>query len=207
MIYTRGNRRDFDRMAAAGNVGWNFENILPFYQKFERSVVEPIDDTDSFGKDGLLQIEEARFRLILVSISAVTVWIFKLFSPFEQNANCNGFRGIGHAPELFECELQQWRSNWRFLFALIDEKWMASNGSQGISVACSQSTEFAHIAALLGHSIAVQYERRSSESYSVRSQSARTYCEGAQGSDSGGWSIRKPKIAYAVGNWSRTTFK
>lgn len=62
LIYTRGNRRDFDRIAAAGNPGWNFDSILPLYQKFERSMVEPMDDTDSFGKTGLLQIEEARFR-------------------------------------------------------------------------------------------------------------------------------------------------
>lgn len=62
MIYTRGNRRDFDRIAAAGNPGWNFDSVLPFFQKFERSLVESIDETDSFGKSGLLQIEDARFR-------------------------------------------------------------------------------------------------------------------------------------------------
>ncbi|XP_055314160.1 glucose dehydrogenase [FAD, quinone]-like isoform X2 [Sitodiplosis mosellana] len=62
MIYTRGNKRDFDRIAAAGNPGWSFDHILPLYQKIERSLVEPMDDTDSFGKTGLLQIEEARFR-------------------------------------------------------------------------------------------------------------------------------------------------
>lgn len=64
MIYTRGNRRDFDRIAAAGNPGWGFDSILPFYQKFEKSIVESIDDTDSFGKNGQLQIEEARFRQV-----------------------------------------------------------------------------------------------------------------------------------------------
>lgn len=63
-IYTRGNRRDFDRISAAGNPGWNFENILPFYQKLEKSIVKAIDDTDSFGKMGLLQIEESKFKLI-----------------------------------------------------------------------------------------------------------------------------------------------
>lgn len=61
-IYTRGNRRDFDRIAAAGNPGWAFDDILKYYQKFEKSVVQPMDDTDSFGKTGLLQIEEAQFR-------------------------------------------------------------------------------------------------------------------------------------------------
>lgn len=62
LIYTRGNRRDFDRIAAAGNLGWDYESILPYFQKFEKSIVQPIDDSDSFGKSGLLQIEEARFK-------------------------------------------------------------------------------------------------------------------------------------------------
>lgn len=62
MIYTRGNRRDFDKWAAAGNIGWDYDSILPFFQKFEKSIVAPIDDTDTFGKSGLLQIEDARFR-------------------------------------------------------------------------------------------------------------------------------------------------
>lgn len=62
MIYTRGNRRDYDQIAAAGNPGWNFQNVLPYFQKFEKSIVQPIDDTDSFGTNGQLNIEEARFR-------------------------------------------------------------------------------------------------------------------------------------------------
>lgn len=62
MIYTRGNRRDFDRIASAGNPGWNYDNILPYFKKLEKSIVQPIDDTDSFGLNGLLNIEEARFR-------------------------------------------------------------------------------------------------------------------------------------------------
>lgn len=62
MIYTRGNRRDFDKLAAAGNRGWDFESVLPFFQKFEKSIVPQMDDKDSFGRSGLLQIEEARFK-------------------------------------------------------------------------------------------------------------------------------------------------
>lgn len=64
LIYTRGNSRDFDRISEAGNPGWDFKNILPLYQKLEKSLVEAIDETDSFGKAGLLQIEEAHFRQV-----------------------------------------------------------------------------------------------------------------------------------------------
>lgn len=35
MIYVRGNERDFDRWAAAGNSGWDFENVLPYFKKSE----------------------------------------------------------------------------------------------------------------------------------------------------------------------------
>lgn len=62
MIYTRGNRRDFDKIAAAGNPGWSYESVLPFFQKFEKSVVTSMDENDSFGRSGLLQVEDAQFR-------------------------------------------------------------------------------------------------------------------------------------------------
>lgn len=62
LIYTRGNRRDFQKIAAAGNHGWDYDSVLPYFQKIEKSIVPPIDSSDSFGESGLLQIEEAHFR-------------------------------------------------------------------------------------------------------------------------------------------------
>ncbi|MFZ1413078.1 MAG: GMC family oxidoreductase N-terminal domain-containing protein [Defluviicoccus sp.] len=35
MIYIRGNRRDFDAWAAAGNTGWSYEEVLPLFKKSE----------------------------------------------------------------------------------------------------------------------------------------------------------------------------
>lgn len=62
MIYTRGNRRDFDRWAEAGNIGWSYKDVLPYFQKFEKSMLKTQFVDDTFGKTGLLQIEDPPFK-------------------------------------------------------------------------------------------------------------------------------------------------
>ncbi|XP_014293282.1 glucose dehydrogenase [FAD, quinone] [Halyomorpha halys] len=35
MLYIRANRRDFDNMAAIGNIGWAYDDVVPYYLKSE----------------------------------------------------------------------------------------------------------------------------------------------------------------------------
>ncbi len=67
MLYQRGHRKDFDDWAAAGNAGWSYDEILPYFLKSEK--VDPLLDgieTDYHGKEGYLNVQNARYKTPLV---------------------------------------------------------------------------------------------------------------------------------------------
>jgi len=58
MIYVRGQASDFDAWAQAGNEGWSYADVLPYFKKLER---HPLGDTEHHsgsGKVGITQMKK-----------------------------------------------------------------------------------------------------------------------------------------------------
>jgi len=55
MIYTRGHPTDYDDWAAAGNPGWSFREVLPYFRRSEHNV--EFGDSPYHGKDGELNVQ------------------------------------------------------------------------------------------------------------------------------------------------------
>lgn len=61
MIYTRGNRRDYDNWSALGNPGWDYKNVSHYFRKLENSLIP--NATPGFaGKNGPLTISYVKWR-------------------------------------------------------------------------------------------------------------------------------------------------
>lgn len=72
MMYLRGNKVDFDEWFKLGNIGWDYENILPYFKKSEANhnpsfvaykngkyhSAEGPQNIDSFSADGLEHIKQ-----------------------------------------------------------------------------------------------------------------------------------------------------
>ncbi|XP_055629904.1 glucose dehydrogenase [FAD, quinone]-like [Toxorhynchites rutilus septentrionalis] len=62
VIYTRGNKRDYDSWARAGNPGWSWDEMLPYFKKVERANIRDFGDNGFHGKSGRLSVEDCPFR-------------------------------------------------------------------------------------------------------------------------------------------------
>ena len=61
MLYVRGQARDFDDWAKAGNTGWSFADILPYFKKSVQSHLEPGNiDHDFHGRTGEMHVSAPR---------------------------------------------------------------------------------------------------------------------------------------------------
>ncbi|XP_046684809.1 glucose dehydrogenase [FAD, quinone]-like isoform X2 [Homalodisca vitripennis] len=61
LSYVRGNPKDYDSWAAAGNEGWSYENVLPYFRKSEdlraQEILATKDVGNYHGTGGFLQVE------------------------------------------------------------------------------------------------------------------------------------------------------
>ncbi len=69
LISIRGQREDYDRWSAAGNAGWSYADVLPYFKRLEHA---PFGDPAFHGRDGPLWCSPiaARHELIEAVIAA-----------------------------------------------------------------------------------------------------------------------------------------
>ncbi|KAL5240755.1 hypothetical protein ACI65C_008165 [Semiaphis heraclei] len=67
MVYVRGNRRDYDQWAAAGNPGWAYEDVLPYFLKSEDNRNPYLARTKYHARGGYLTVSEAPWRTPLAT--------------------------------------------------------------------------------------------------------------------------------------------
>lgn len=61
IYYVRANKQDYDEWAAAGNKGWSYEEVLPYFKKSE-NFSETLSDTSQIyhSKEGYLYVEQSQ---------------------------------------------------------------------------------------------------------------------------------------------------
>ncbi|XP_045494973.1 glucose dehydrogenase [FAD, quinone]-like [Colias croceus] len=66
MFYSRGRPQDWDKIAADGNHGWSYNEVLQYFKKSERSELKKYKNQPYRGRDGDLTVENVPFRTGLV---------------------------------------------------------------------------------------------------------------------------------------------
>lgn len=62
MMYTRGNKRDYDAWEAAGNDGWGWDDVLPYFLKSEGNRNATLVATGLHNDSGPLPIEDLTYK-------------------------------------------------------------------------------------------------------------------------------------------------
>ncbi|CAB3220582.1 unnamed protein product [Arctia plantaginis] len=62
MIYSRGLQNDWDRIAAAGNYGWSYNDVMQYFIKSERANLKGLQNSSWHGRNGELSVEDIPFR-------------------------------------------------------------------------------------------------------------------------------------------------
>ncbi|XP_014475860.1 PREDICTED: glucose dehydrogenase [FAD, quinone]-like [Dinoponera quadriceps] len=61
MIYSRGNKRDYDFWASLGNTGWDYKSVLPYFKLSEDARAEDLHDSPYHQRGGYLTVEHFKY--------------------------------------------------------------------------------------------------------------------------------------------------
>ncbi|MFY9811524.1 GMC family oxidoreductase [Aquabacterium sp.] len=90
MVYTRGNRRDYDHWSSLGNPGWNWDEVLPYFKRSENNTrgANPVR-----GAGGPLTVSDPAVRhpTVLDFIEAAR----RNGIPVIDDLSCAGEEGVG----------------------------------------------------------------------------------------------------------------
>jgi len=62
MVYTRGNRRDYDLWEELGNKGWGYDSVLPYFLKSEDIGIPELMHSPYHSSGGYLNVQEAPWK-------------------------------------------------------------------------------------------------------------------------------------------------
>jgi choline dehydrogenase len=91
MLYLRGHRLDFDTWAQQGNVGWGYDDLLPYFRRSERNASIR---SDYHGQSGPLTVSDMPSRHPLAAVFAQAAT--ELGIPFRSGLNGAELDGVGY---------------------------------------------------------------------------------------------------------------
>lgn len=62
MVYNRGHADDYNRWAEAGNTGWSYREVLPYFRKTERIGIEEFKTSKYRGKKGYVDVQHPGYH-------------------------------------------------------------------------------------------------------------------------------------------------
>ncbi|XP_053995163.1 glucose dehydrogenase [FAD, quinone]-like [Hylaeus volcanicus] len=93
LMYSRGNRKDYDYWAEQGNPGWDHESIFKYFKKFEDMRIDEFKGSPYHSTGGPLTIEHYRYR------TPITDYLLKAGTEIGYDIlDYNGAKQTGFAP-------------------------------------------------------------------------------------------------------------
>ncbi|CAH1986732.1 unnamed protein product [Acanthoscelides obtectus] len=84
MIYTRGNKIDYEKWEEMGNPGWSYEGVLPYFIKAEDALIA-IKDNEYHGHGGYMKVSDSNFRT-----KSVEAWVGSAIEAGHKYVDYNG---------------------------------------------------------------------------------------------------------------------